>query len=503
MEEREINLIDLLVDIMLHWRGILVFMLIAGVVMGGFSYVRSGQNTGTSSPSSKGTDLKGEWENMEEYREYLEEELTEPEKVSVYSVLQSEKQYQDTLDYINHSVLMQADPQKVEKAELIFNVAAEDPGMTISLTNLYDALTTGTGFYEWLADKNDMSSFEVSELISVRRQSGILVIEGSEPEVVGKDTLKITILHADQKKCRALAESVIKYLDSQHDKLVQTVGEYEIELVDQIFSTVMDVALTNQQNSYNSTALSLMSSVASAKEAFTDDQKAFYYLMKGEDVEDSEEGEKEEETSDSETETAEPKSVRTAAPSVSLKYVILGMFLAAFVYAFVLFCRYVFNGKLRATDNLGELYGISQLGLIPGEQGKKKFLGFVDKWILSLRDRNKRKFTAAEAMELAAAAVKISAGKNMLDTVYLIGCNLKEGALELCGQVKAKLEQENIQVQVLDNVLYNSETLEQLEAAKGVVLVEKVGSTLYTEIAKELELLKRQEIQVLGGIVVE
>lgn len=246
-----------------------------------------------------------------------------------------------------------------------------------------------------------------------------------------------------------------------------------------------------------------MSSIANAVEAFTDDQKALYYLMKGEDVEEREEDKKEEETSDSETETAEPKPVRPAAPSVSLKYVILGMFLAAFVYAFVLFCRYVFNGKLRATDNLGELYGISQLGLIPGEQGKKKFLGFVDKWILSLRDRNKRKFTAAEAMELAAAAVKISAGKNMLDTVYLIGCNLKEGALELCGQVKAKLEQENIQVQVLDNVLYNSETLEQLEAAKGVVLVEKVGSTLYTEIAKELELLKRQEIQVLGGIVVE
>ena len=46
MEEREINLIDLLVDIMLHWRGILVFMLIAGIAMGGFSYVRSGRNSG-------------------------------------------------------------------------------------------------------------------------------------------------------------------------------------------------------------------------------------------------------------------------------------------------------------------------------------------------------------------------------------------------------------------------------------------------------------------------
>ena len=55
MEEREINLIDLLVDIMLHWRGILVFMLIAGIAMGGFSYVRSGRNSG-SAVSSKGSE---------------------------------------------------------------------------------------------------------------------------------------------------------------------------------------------------------------------------------------------------------------------------------------------------------------------------------------------------------------------------------------------------------------------------------------------------------------
>ena len=152
---------------------------------------------------------------------------------------------------------------------------------------------------------------------------------------------------------------------------------------------------------------------------------------------------------------------------------------------------------------MGELFGISQLGLIPGQQKKKKFLGFIDGWILALRDHNKRKFSSEEAMELAATAVKISAGKNMLDTVYLMGCDLKEGAMELCQQIKGKLEQENIHVHVLNNVLYNAEILEQLEEAKGVVLVERAGSTLYTEIVKELELLKRQEIKAIGGIVVE
>lgn len=42
-----------------------------------------------------------------------------------------------------------------------------------------------------------------------------------------------------------------------------------------------------------------------------------------------------------------------------------------------------------------------------------------------------------------------------------------------------------------------------MDAMQGAVLVEKVGSTLYNEVAGELELLKRQGITVLGGIIVE
>ena len=40
-EEREINLIDLVADILSHWRGLLIFMLAGAVLMGAFSYVRS------------------------------------------------------------------------------------------------------------------------------------------------------------------------------------------------------------------------------------------------------------------------------------------------------------------------------------------------------------------------------------------------------------------------------------------------------------------------------
>ena len=83
------------------------------------------------------------------------------------------------------------------------------------------------------------------------------------------------------------------------------------------------------------------------------------------------------------------------------------------------------------------------------------------------------------------------------------GFDLKECSLNVCETMRTTLEKENLNVSILNNVLYDAQAMEQLEAAKAVVLVEKAGSTLYEEIAQELTLLKRQEINVLGGIIVE
>ena len=62
---------------------------------------------------------------------------------------------------------------------------------------------------------------------------------------------------------------------------------------------------------------------------------------------------------------------------------------------------------------------------------------------------------------------------------------------------------EKEQITLLDNVLYDADAMEQMNAMQGAVFVVKAGSTLYNEVTSELELLKRQGITVLGGIIVE
>lgn len=77
------------------------------------------------------------------------------------------------------------------------------------------------------------------------------------------------------------------------------------------------------------------------------------------------------------------------------------------------------------------------------------------------------------------------------------------GAGTVCGELKERLEKENINIRVLDNVLYDAAAMQEFGDAKCVVLAEKAMSTTYDEVARELELISRQDTIVLGGIIVE
>ena len=122
---------------------------------------------------------------------------------------------------------------------------------------------------------------------------------------------------------------------------------------------------------------------------------------------------------------------------------------------------------------------------------------------MKLRYHNSRQFTTEEAITLASTAVKMAAKNRTLKEVYLLGCNVTGDTLQKCEQISKNLYEESICVQILSNVLYDAEAMEKLENAKGIVLVETAGSTMYEEVVKELQLMSRQNICVLGGILVE
>lgn len=488
MKEREISLIDLIVEVLLHWRVVVVAMLIGGMLMGAFSFYRSTQTAERQRAQLAEQEAqKGE--------EELEEALTEAQIANVNSAIMYEQFRDEKIRYREESILMQIDPFNAPRAELTFVVKSDDIEKTYNIQKMYEDLLTSTDLFNYVKKECSITN-EVNELISLERTS--------YGQTQGNDTVRLVVLHSDESICQVIADAIERYASQQQNRLESIIGTHEIELISQTYGTVMHADLLTQQRSCDSDISTQNSSAIKLKAAFTDEEWYYYNYLVAEkssvnsDKEHMEEADAEDTKSDESTNV-----IIVTTPSVSIKYVILGMILFAFGYVFVIFLMYIFNNKLRATDDLQDIYSIPQLGAISGDEKKKKFLGIIDEWILKLRYRDKRRFAPQEAANLAAVAAKMAVKKQGVSNVCLMGCNLAGEALKACELIKERLTAEGATVQILSNVLYDAEVMEELADAQGAVLVETAGSTLYDEIAKELELLNRQNITVLGGIVVE
>lgn len=490
MEEREIDLLDMIADILSHWRGLLVALMIGAILMGGFSYVKSYRNVQSEQEAEEEPEL--DEMSAKEQLAQLEDSLSDSEKISVAATVDDEREYLYKDTYYRESIYMHLDPLNIARTELVYRIQAEDGSLAQRLGTVYKNIVGGVGLYDWVEQQAGIPAEYAAELISVSTDPAIFVGNGAQNISIGSDSLKVTVMQKDEKTCEQLAEAVNSYMEEQQKNLAEKLGSHELILLSETSGKIISTDTMVRQIDYGNQLINLKAGIASAKAGFTEDQQKYYDLLTWEE-------ETREAEMDQKDTTTEEEPV-LASPSVSKKYVLLGAVLFAFVYAGILFLLYIFNSKIRVSDELQNLYHIPQIGVVV-KDSKKKFI--LDKWVDDLLHYGKRKFDAKQSMELAFAAVKIAAVKNKLNTICLMGCNLEAGAGSVCENLKTALEKEGINVTVLDNVLYNAESMEKVDTMTGVVLVEKAGSTLYNEIANELALLKRQDIAILGGIIVE
>ena len=490
MEERKIDLLDMIADILSHWRGLLVALIIGAILTGGFSYVKSYRNVQSEQEAEEEPEL--DEMSVEEQLAQLEDSLSDSEKISVAATVDDEREYLYKDTYYRESIYMHLDPLNIARTELVYRIQAEDGSLAQRLGTVYKNIVGGVGVYDWVEQQAGIPAEYAAELISVSTDPAIFVGNGAQNISIGSDSLKVTVMQKDEKTCEQLAEAVNSYMEEQQKNLAEKLGSHELILLSETSGKIISTDTMVRQIDYGNQLINLKAGIASAKAGFTEDQQKYYDLLTWE--------EKAKEAEMDHKDAATEEEPVLESPSVGKKYVLLGAVLFAFVYAGILFLLYIFNSKIRVSDELQNLYHIPQIGVVV-KDSKKKFI--LDKWVDDLRHYGKRKFDAKQSMELAFAAVKIAAVKNKLNTICLMGCNLEAGAGSVCENLKTALEKEGINVTVLDNVLYNAESMEKVDTMTGVVLVEKAGSTLYNEIANELALPKRQDIAILGGIIVE
>lgn len=483
MRVREIDLFELFMTILLHWRSMIVALLCGAIALGGMSYIKSSQNV-----QRQQAQLQREEQYLEELnnksdaerRELFVEKLSDEEIANVENAALYEQQYNNKLNYLESSEFMQADPLHMHTADLIYQVTTADMEQSYSIRDVY---------------ANLLKSGEVKNLMAATSNNDIdtvlSVVESNTVDLHNSNILRVKIEYIEEDMCSKLAQEVVDYIFGKQSEIISSVGNHEIKLIGQSYAEIADSALMDDQKSLKSDLINLRTAEVKLTKDFSADQQEYFTLLCMQ---------KQEAVAD----TQKPvQNTAVAAPGVSKKYMLMGAILFVFIYAGVLCLKCVANNKLRTKDDLQDLFGIPQLGVITKDQKKKKVFSFVDEWILKLYYHSRRRFDRTEAVELATVAIHMAAEKNTLNTVYLVGTGMDQSARQFCDTVQKELKSAGVEVVVAENILYNAGSLKKLEAAQGAVLVETVGKTMYTEILQELQLLDRQQIKVLGGITVE
>lgn len=469
MEEKEVNLRDLVFEILLHWRGILLWMFIGGILFGTVGFIRLHFTAKTPSEETSVSEL--------------ENQMTLTELSAVNQVLLNEYSCQKWQSYVKNSALMSLNPSKVYQADLTYAVSVSEN--SINPATVYLDLLATNRMYQFISNKtNGITTSDAQELIHV-------INPGSVAQKQEKCSFRITAIASTKKTCNTISKAIQNYINRIHEEIVNTYGTHKITLLQNDISNISSTSLLQEQIDMRSKITHLNTETANLIETFSETQMKYYQLQT---------------STENISLNALKKKPETAPVSItaSIKSSIWGVLFAAMIYIFIVFFLYIINNKLQYTDNCTTLYQIPALGHIPAVRKTKTFFNRIDHWLYDQRNKGRYSVSAKQAIPLAATAIRITAQTKGFEHIYGISCGaVSEATAKIESEIRNILETKNIDFQTATNILYDADSMNLLNNMHAAVLIEKAGSVQYEELYRELELLRQQNIDVLGLIVVE
>jgi len=188
---------------------------------------------------------------------------------------------------------------------------------------------------------------------------------------------------------------------------------------------------------------------------------------------------------------------------VSPIHAVLGLMLGAVIVIVFQFIKYMMISKLRVTSDLAEAFHVPVLGTLRLSFGGKGKQSKIDVKINKLFLTGETHLSNEQQSKMICTDIKLAAQKENLRSIYLTGAVDDKHMDRLKAKFVDNLKDLLPQVQWGKSPVCNPESLENLVAADGVVLFEKIDSSNYCDIQKVLEYCKRYNIPVIGCVVIE
>ncbi len=488
-EEREIDLKDLFIEILLHWRGLILAIIIGALLLGGYSFYSSykenkaaiAQNIATEEQKkeSANSEEAGGFTEADEARlAEIESTLTYASKAKVNKYLLQKEQLEDLENYKNASLFMNVDLTKLPKGDITLRVVANNDNIAL-FEDAYEKLLASSEVLEVLKEKVGIAG-DAAERVEIASNEG-------KEEATG--IIHVITYGSSMEECSEENKAICDYLTDKASELEAALGKHEIVLVSESVSEVCDYDRINVKEGLLVSLATLNDELPATEAKLTEEEKDYLALKNKELQQLKTDEEVSEETED---------EIVIPPVEISKKKTLIGAAAGLVVYGLLICMIYIFSGKIKDSDDFYSLFGLKNLGKIYGER-KFKFLGkSLDKKIYSLKRGGRKNVSRAEAENVIAINVAASA---KTEEIKILGIVASLADNEFVAKIVDKAEKEGISCRKLGDFNYSTAETEALSDVDAAILLAKPGESRYNELWDTIEILENRGIKVLGGVV--
>lgn len=492
-EELTIDLKDLLRRCVEKWKFIVVCMLIGALLVDGvqaWSSVKKAKQVKAQLEQQENAD--DETTNLITLKEYMSK-LTEREISEVQTAFSSYKTYQQEyvngLTYCQNSVRMQLNPNKIPTVHLgymIDNHYETEYPVVLKRDTTEAIINT---IEENL--RNDELSQQIASCIGFGDNTAYAQeLISADTDAKEQGMLLLSIIAESQEDCQQIAEIVKQAIDVQTDAVRAVCGDFNITLTTEQYVEETDSDLMMEKQSKMLSLNNLKNSINNLTAGMTEEQVTYYKALR--DNEESivvENPDMKEISEEAEKQTIEVPAV----VYVSLKWLVMGLLVGAFLSCGWIALCYMLADTLRVASDMEEPLGISVLGCIT-DKSKKKLKIFRSRF---------DEFDTEKQLQMVVAKINAVAEKEHYRRVFIGGTGESAKMQEICENVISSLNAEGITCSTGCSLMYDANSVKKMTEMDAVVFVEQIDKSRYEEIQKAKELSEKCHLPVMGCIVIE
>lgn len=404
----QFNFVDAIKYILKHFKTILFVTLVFAIVVPSLKYVLDVNS------------VKAGEESIEV--QMLRDELKENQK----QFKDTQKAYELEVEYWNQSIIMQIQEKEVHTMVAQFYVEASEENLTNAVNAYLNYIKNGALFAEIYDKDKTIETKYLQEIISVSYTT----------TTVSKDSaiFDIKLVHVNQEDCMKYAGYIKDIILNYRDVLENVGVESELKIVDESYFVAKNNEYKKLQEAEITTIEGLRKKIDALEIKVTELEKNFIN------------------------------------PSFSIKYMVLGGFVGAFVIVLVLLMKYILNVNIKTPEEISERTEISMLG---------------------------KAMRSEPDTQLLIARIHSLFLKNEDKTVYVIG-KIEDDVREYWEKVQLEVKKYNIDLSILGDVVNDPEAVNVFEDNVNVIWCVSNKNTSYKYLNVLMDSCRIKNAKILG-----